>query len=122
MKHLVPALLMLCTAGAAAAADPDHDALIARGEQVFAYNCTSCHGPGIGNPGNEFKPGTDALRVKYNGDVPALLTERTDLTPDAVAYFVRNGISIMPFFRKTEISDADLAALGAYLNRNSAGR
>lgn len=78
---------------------------------MFAYNCTSCHGPGIGNPGNEF-----------NGDVPALLTERTDLTPDAVAYFVRNGISIMPFFRKTEISDADLAALGAYLNRNSAGR
>lgn len=75
---------------------------------MFAYNCTSCHGPGIGNPGNEFKPGTDALRVKYNGDVPALLTERTDLTPDAVAYFVRNGISIMPFFRKTEISDADL--------------
>jgi mono/diheme cytochrome c family protein len=28
---------------------------------------------------------------------------------------VRRGVSIMPFFRKTEISDADLQALAAYL-------
>jgi hypothetical protein len=28
---------------------------------------------------------------------------------------VRDGISVMPFFRKTEISDADLDALTAYL-------
>ncbi len=30
---------------------------------------------------------------------------------------MRHGVSIMPFFRKTEISDADLDAIGAYLSR-----
>jgi len=30
---------------------------------------------------------------------------------------VRRGVSIMPFFRKTEVSDADLAAITAYLTR-----
>jgi hypothetical protein len=32
---------------------------------------------------------------------------------------VRNGITIMPFFRKTEVSDSDLDALIAYLTRNN---
>ncbi len=40
-----------------------------------------------------------------------------DLRPPVTATFVRNGVSIMPPFRKTEISDADLAALAAYLAR-----
>jgi hypothetical protein len=31
---------------------------------------------------------------------------------------VRHGVSVMPFLRKTEISDADLDALAAYLTRN----
>jgi len=40
-----------------------------------------------------------------------------DLRPPVAATFVRNGVSIMPPFCKTEISDADLAALAAYLAR-----
>jgi len=39
-----------------------------------------------------------------------------------VAYVVRNGLSIMPFFRPTEIDDEQLAALGAYLSRNNPKR
>jgi hypothetical protein len=35
----------------------------------------------------------------------------------AVALFVRRGVATMPFYRKTEVSDADLAALAAYLTR-----
>jgi hypothetical protein len=31
---------------------------------------------------------------------------------------VRNGISVMPFFRKTEVSDADLEALARYVTDN----
>jgi mono/diheme cytochrome c family protein len=31
---------------------------------------------------------------------------------------VRNGVSFMPSFRKTEISDADLALVAAYLARS----
>ncbi len=33
--------------------------------------------------------------------------------------FLRHGISVMPQFRKTEISDADLDALAQYLARNT---
>jgi len=35
--------------------------------------------------------------------------------PTITQTFVRTGVSVMPPFRKTEISDADLAALAAYL-------
>jgi len=80
-----------------------------RGEAVFTYWCATCHAAGPG------MPGTQALQVKYNGALPALLTQRTDLTPELIAFYVRNGVSVMPFFRKTEISDADLDALADYM-------
>jgi (+)-pinoresinol hydroxylase len=75
--------------------------------------CSMCHGDGPG------KPGTMALRAKYKGSEPALLDQRTDLTPELIKTYVRNGISIMPIFRKTEISDADLDAIAVYLTRNN---
>ncbi len=59
------------------------------------------------------------LEQKYKGTKPAALEERTDLTPATVAAVVRSGVGPMPFFRKTEVSDADLKALGAYLSRKS---
>lgn len=85
------------------------DAVRDRGEAAFNYWCATCHdaGPGM--------PGTQALQAKYNGAVPAVLTEREDLTQELVAFYVRNGISVMPFFRKTEVSDSDLEAIGQYL-------
>ena len=81
------------------------------GRAVFWNYCEACHGDGPG------KPGTAALAAKYNGTKPALLEQRTDLTPETVKTFVRNGVSIMPIFRKTELSDADLAQLADYLAR-----
>jgi len=75
--------------------------------------CSACHGPGAG------RPGTAALEAKYKGAEPALLDQRTDLTPELVKTYVRNGISVMPFFRKTEISDAELEAIARYLTRNN---
>ena len=102
-------LLLLGTALAAAADDLESSA---RGQQVFRYWCQSCHGQGTD------KPGTVALQVKYRGQLPAALEERRDLTPALVKQFVRRGVSIMPFFRKTEISDEDLQALAAYLAHN----
>ena len=60
-------------------------------------------------------PGTAALQAKYNGSTPAVLTERTDLTEEMIGSFVRNGVSVMPPFRKTEITDADLRAMTEYL-------
>jgi hypothetical protein len=67
-------------------------------------------------------PGTEALRVKYRGALPALLTERTDMAPDLVKTYVRRGITVMPFFRKTEIDDTELEAIAAYLTRNNPRR
>lgn len=89
---------------------------VERGEQVFDTWCTACHDD------TRRTPGTAALQAKYQGAIPALLEERTDLTPEVVALWVRNGISIMPFFRKTEINDAQLDDLGAYLSRNNPNR
>lgn len=91
----------------------------AQGRAIFVRNCAPCHGPGIGNPGESQKPGTAALAAKYDGNLPALLEERRDLTRELVAFFVRNGATVMAPYRKTEISDAELAALGAYLSRNN---
>jgi (+)-pinoresinol hydroxylase len=87
-------------------------AMLERGNEVYTYWCATCHSAGRG------MPGTAALQIKYRGtSTPAVLEERTDLTPQSVAFYVRNGVASMPFFRKTEISDADLAALAAYLTR-----
>jgi len=81
-----------------------------KGATLFAYHCASCHGDGPGHPG------TSALAFKYKGEEPALLTERGDLDPNAITLFVRSGINAMPFFRKTEIGDADLVTLARYLS------
>lgn len=80
------------------------------GKAVYDHWCAPCHAPGRKHPG------TQALEVLYKGEKPAALEQRLDLTPELVATFVRNGVSIMPFFRKTEISDSDLADLGAWLS------
>jgi len=84
-----------------------------RGYVEYQKVCSMCHGEGAG------KPGTLALQAKYKGALPALLEKRTDLTPALIKLYVRNGITIMPTFRKTEISDADLDAIATYLTRNN---
>ncbi len=82
-----------------------------RGSVQFERDCGVCHGNGPA------RPGTRALRAKYQGKEPALLTERSDLTPEYVKSIVRHGISVMPPFRKTELSDSDLEDIVAYLTR-----
>jgi mono/diheme cytochrome c family protein len=88
-----------------------------KGQKLYTYWCATCHGAGVGAEGRSQLPGTAALQEKYKGDPPALLEDRTDLTPETITYFVRNGISVMPPYRKTEISDADLQEINAYLTR-----
>lgn len=78
-----------------------------RGREVYQKWCAPCHGTGLG------KPGTSAAAV--HGAKPAVLEQRTDLTPKMIQTAVRKGVYFMPPFRKTEISDTDLAAIIAYL-------
>ncbi len=103
MKHKLLMVLLLVTGGVQAQDKGN-------GEAVYGLCCAPCHAEGARK-----HPGTAALEVLYKGDKPAVLTERTDLTPELVSFYVRNGVSIMPFFRKTEISDKDLADLAAFL-------
>jgi len=114
MKRVILTISIAVAVGAVVslgvrAADPTP---MQQGHAVFNKWCAPCHSNAPGNPG------TAALEALYQGTKPAALEERTDLTPETVKQFVRNGVSIMPFFRKTEISDAELDALSAYLARN----
>jgi len=77
------------------------------GREVYQKWCTPCHGTGLG------KAGTEAAAA--HGIKPAVLEQRTNLTPKMIETTVRSGVSFMPRFRKTEISNADLAAIVSYL-------
>lgn len=118
MRGLIALAVMTAAIAPAAHAAPARKPATAQapadGKEVYRRWCAICHSPG------DRMAGTSALQAKYNGATPALLTERRDLEPDVVRYFVRNGISIMPSFRKTEITDAELDALAAYLSRHPA--
>jgi len=88
---------------------------IARGREVFAHYCAPCHAEGRGDDGAPLLPGTHALTLKYGDAKPGLLEERRDLPVELIKALVRNGIASMPPFRKTEVTDEDLAAIAAYL-------
>lgn len=83
--------------------------VLEEGTDVYNYWCAACHNPG--------KPAFVALMVLHEGSVPPDLEARTDLDADYVKYIVRNGLSAMPHFRQTQISDAQLDALANYLGK-----
>lgn len=120
---ILTGIVIVAVVHAAAARAQERDARAAeieQGKQVYEYWCAPCHGPGIGLPGFDALPGTHQLRIKYRRtDIPAVLDERTDLVPEFIKVIVRQGVSFMPQFRKTEISDEELDALAAYLTRNN---
>lgn len=89
------------------------DALVIKGEAVFISKCDYCHGRGLQ------KGGTMLLEQRYQGTVPATLQDRTDLHPIYIKTMVRIATKGMAPFRLTEISDAELDALIAYLVRNN---
>jgi (+)-pinoresinol hydroxylase len=108
-------LAMVVLAVAAPLVAAQDVATIARGKAVFVKACAPCHGADRGDFGRAMLPGTDALRIKYKGQLPALLEQRSDLTPAAIRTFVRRGTFSMPPLRKTEISDAEIDAVSAYI-------
>jgi (+)-pinoresinol hydroxylase len=110
-RLLATAIAAVACSAPSALAQGSAAAAAQKGDATFQYWCATCHGRGPGNPG------TTALAAKYQGALPGVLEERKDLTPQGVRFAVRRGTSIMPFFRKTEISDADLDAITQYLTR-----
>lgn len=92
------------------------------GEVLYERWCSGCHDPAvpnkIGRLGPSIPAGTLVLSERYGKDIPAPLEQRTDLTPELIETVVRNGAGFMPFFRKTELSDAELKQLADYLSKN----
>src|SRR3954453_18605398 len=84
-------LILNCVFFLAAAAD-DKDA----GKAVFQRVCESCHGVGASG-----------------GQGPALVPYKKEL-PELVA-IVRQGIGLMPEIPRSDISDAEIAQVHAYL-------
>lgn len=117
-KTLAAGLIALFLAFNASAQD---GGAVERGKERFEYMCAPCHGAGLGDDGREMLPGTDALRIKYRGALPALLTERSDLTYESIRMFVRQGIFSMPPFRPTELTDEEIRDIAAYI-ADSSGR
>jgi mono/diheme cytochrome c family protein len=108
------AVLALAFAGAGVAQQP----AVQRGNTKFQHSCAPCHGAGVGDDGHAMLPGTDALRIKYKGAVPAvpaLLEERTDLTAPVLKVFLRHGSFSMPPFRPTELTDVEIGDIAAYI-------
>lgn len=89
---------------------------LAEGRAIYAQWCAPCHAV------NPRLAGTMSLQAKYEGSVPAVLEDRTDLSAPVIRHFVRNGVAWMAPFRPTEISDAQLAQLSAYLTAPLAQR
>jgi mono/diheme cytochrome c family protein len=109
-RRIVGCMAMAC-AMAAAPVHAQDDATLKKGNETYQYWCATCHGAGPGHPG------TTALAAKYRGALPGLLEDRSNLTPQGIRFAVRRGMSIMPFFRKTELSDPDLDTVIRYLTR-----
>ena len=87
------------------------DELVERGRSVYDNWCSICHAPGEG--------ATRILEERYQGALPAVVDERTNLTAELITARVRTWVAPqMPPFRQSEVSDADLEAVIAYLKRN----
>jgi mono/diheme cytochrome c family protein len=77
------------------------------GREVFEHYCSYCHSSSDG-------PGTVQLKRTRGAD-KALLTERADLAPDYIEYVVRHGLKSMPPFAPSDLTEAKLKALVAFL-------
>ena len=98
------------TVGAAVADDAALSAQELQGKHLYDRTCIYCHGPGVW--------GTNRLAKRLDKD-HALLENRTDLSAAGIRAIVRSGVGSMPPLRKTELSDADVAAIAAYLTRKA---
>jgi (+)-pinoresinol hydroxylase len=101
-------VLFALTAGVANADDAALSPQQQQGKRAYNHICVYCHSPGVW--------GTNRLSKRMDKE-KAVLENRTDLSAALVQTVVRTGIGSMPPLRKSELSDADLAAVAAYLTR-----
>ncbi len=103
-------LILALTAGVADAGETALTPQQQQGKRAYDHICVYCHSPGVW--------GTNRLSRRMDKE-HAVLENRTDLSAALVQTVVRTGIGSMPPLRKSELSDADLAAVAAYLTRQA---
>ena len=81
-----------------------------QGKRAYDRLCIYCHSPGVW--------GTNRLAQRMDKE-HAVLENRTDLSATTIQTVVRTGIGSMPPLRKSELSDADVSAIAAYLTRQN---
>ena len=81
-----------------------------QGKRLYNHICVYCHSPGVW--------GTNRLSKRMDKE-HAVLESRTDLSAGAIQTIVRTGIGSMPPLRKSELTDADVSAIAAYLTRQN---
>jgi mono/diheme cytochrome c family protein len=79
-----------------------------QGQQLFRARCGYCHLFG----------GTGTIMLARRlGDKDSLLENRADLDAGYIRTVVRGGLRSMPALTRVEVTDAELAAIAAYLTR-----
>jgi len=113
----VSSIALLATLGStlacgvlAAADEPTLTPQQQQGKRAYDHLCIYCHGPGVW--------GTNRLAKRMDKE-HAVLENRTDLSVGAIQTIVRTGIGSMPALRKSELSNADVSAIAAYLTRQN---
>lgn len=104
MKQLIRLTAALL---ATTAATPPVLAADLTGKEVFDHYCSWCHAAADG-------PGAMQL-ARTRGKDQALLTERRKLDPHYIEDVVRHGLKAMPPFAPSDLNDARLKALVAFL-------
>lgn len=112
MSHVIVrysiAIGFLVHALAASGAEPTLTAEQQHGKALFEATCNYCH--------NARGWATERLKVR-NGEDRAVLAERSDLDPAYIRTVVRNGLVSMPAYTPTDLDEAQIRAIAAYLAR-----
>jgi len=104
----VGAITILCAAVLTGPATADQSARERSGAELYTHWCADCHDPGPGHPGT--------LRMAGDlGPDQSVLRRSPLVNRQLIKTVVRQGFQMMPPFRPTEISDAELERLAAYL-------
>lgn len=77
-------------------------------EALFVEKCSMCH--------RQMGMGTVILARRIDPKI-AMLEYRDDLTADSIKAAVRQGLGNMPRISRAEVSDAQLARIAAYLEK-----
>jgi mono/diheme cytochrome c family protein len=95
-------------ASVATAAEPSLTPEQQQGKSLYEATCNYCH--------NARGFATERLRTRLPED-RSILVDRTDLDSNYIRTIVRNGLASMPAYTPTDLNEAQIKSIAAYLTR-----